>query len=205
MHAHKHNPTPPTLTQINTSQLTWTCPQHVWGPHNSAVFTGTAWPLRQAGRRADCVSAHTPVPSARRNDPHSPPGGTQCGAPAWPRTRCEYHLVWPDCQQRAANRQCGGGQWFKLCSEITGTAWHVPHCELCIQFSGLLTQGVVASFVFLHFIKGQVTISQKKDKHLYEMLFNHTVVQFMCAQLLTTWTFFLCKRSSELNSKKNSF
>lgn len=105
-HTHKHTPMPPTLTRINTSQLTWTYPQHVWGPHNSAVFTGTAGPLRQAG----CVSVHTPVPSTRRNDPHASPGGTQRDTPAWLTTWCEYHLAWPDWLQLAANRQCGGGQ-----------------------------------------------------------------------------------------------
>lgn len=31
-------------------------------------------PLK-AGRQADCVSVHTPVPSARRNDPHTLPRG----------------------------------------------------------------------------------------------------------------------------------
>lgn len=67
----------PTLT------VTWTCPQHVWGPHNSAVFTGRAAAL-EAARQADGVSVHTPVPSARKNDLHAPRGL---------RTRCETHLA----------------------------------------------------------------------------------------------------------------
>ncbi len=172
MHAHKHTKHRPTLTRINTSQLTWTCPQHVWGPHNSAVFTGTAGPLK-AGGRADCVSVHTPVPSARRNDPPRSPGGTHCGSPARPRTWCEYHLAWPDCLQRAANRQCGGGQRFKLCSEITRTAWHVPHCDLSIQFWGLLTQGVVASLVFLHFKRPGYHFMKEQDR--CKTLCNHAM------------------------------
>lgn len=153
---HIRTPTRPTLTRINTSQLTWTCPQHVYRPHNSAVFTGTAGPQgRQASRL--CLYTHT-CPVCQEKWPPLSPGGTQCGTPAWPRTRCKYHLAWPDCLQHAANRQCGGGQCFKLCSGITRTAWHAPHCELYIQFWGLLAQGVVASLIFL---QGQVTIFWK--------------------------------------------
>lgn len=89
MYVHKHaNPARLHITRVNTSQLTWTCPRHVLGPHNFVVFTGSAGPSRQAGRQADCISEHTPVLSARRNDPHTPLGLHNVA--------CEYYPAWPD-------------------------------------------------------------------------------------------------------------
>lgn len=59
MYVHKHaNPAHLHITRVNTSQLTWTCPRHVLGPHNSVVFTGSAGPSRQAGKQTVSLNTH---------------------------------------------------------------------------------------------------------------------------------------------------
>ena len=62
------------------------------GPHNSAVFTGTAGPLKQAGP-ADCVSVHTPARLAGEMTLRASPEVQDVTFLYWPTTWCEYHVA----------------------------------------------------------------------------------------------------------------
>lgn len=133
--SHKHIPhdldSPPAYCE---DPITLQCLQVQQGPQG-----------RQASRL--CLCTHT-CPACQEKWPPRSPGDAQCGAPARQRTLCEYHLAWPDCRQIAANRQYGGGQCVKWCSEVLRTTQCAPHGQFCIYFGGLLTQGEDAFFVY---------------------------------------------------------
>lgn len=92
MQAQKQSSMPPMLTRINTSQLTWTCPERVHRPHNSAVFTGTAGPLKQAGQQTVCLYTHLSR-LAGEMTLRASPGVQDVTLLYWPTTWCEYHVA----------------------------------------------------------------------------------------------------------------
>lgn len=182
MQAHTH--TAPTPTSINTSHLTWSCPQHVWGPHNSAVFTGTAGPSRQPGEQT--VSMYTHLSRLPGEMIPTLPRGCTIWC-SWPAKDMVWIPHWPHCLQSAANRQCGGGQCFKLCSEIMRIASRAPHCELCIQF--FLRGGCwlkVSLLFFLSYVLKCQVIILIKGQELCKILYNHSMAQFTHAH--NHWT-----------------